>query len=178
MQNMEDLRRLNHVGEKFKCKYDLYVFNRDSMVSSSSSHSFQGFFLPDKKYCSLLFLQQIQAGMKLVFTQVQVNRVFVPKWPELSVKKMFPLFMTLPNARQYIPDDYCGDSKTPRDYFMAIFSTVAPTFVCEIIKDCRTQRMSLKEHQQQKMPKAQPVPFDRNFLKAMVETPFVSSKFL
>ena len=136
----------------------------------------QGYFLPDCKATTLLFLQQILAKKKNVFLQTQVNRVYVPKWAELSVAKMFDLFITLPNALTYIPDDYCGDNKTPRDYFMAIFSTVAPLFVTTIIKDCREQRALLKEKAKKKMPASQPLPFDRAFLNEMVTTPFVSSK--
>ena len=48
-------------------------------------------FLPDKKRCTLLFLQQVSEGSKILLCKNDVPRCSIPMWPELAVAKLMPI---------------------------------------------------------------------------------------
>lgn len=47
-------------------------------------------FLPKYRQCPKHFLQSILGGEKQVLEQRQVKLINTPRWPELSVKAIFP----------------------------------------------------------------------------------------
>jgi hypothetical protein len=91
--------------------------------------------------CKLHFLHQILSEEKEVLRKNQVSIYEVPKWPELSVGKMFDLAMShVKGFSRYMPDEYIGDARTDRCFFWGIFITLNPALVEEIVADCRLQR--------------------------------------
>ena len=91
--------------------------------------------LPPYNACSLVFLHQLNNGEKLALDQVVVKRLDVPKLPELAVALQWVEAMKLENFQDYMPSEFCGDSKTPRDFFYAVLCTLAPSYVIALISD-------------------------------------------
>jgi hypothetical protein len=61
-------------------------------------------FLPDRKRCTLLFLQQVVEGKKILIPKDDVPRCSIPMWPELAVAKLMPVIKMNAEVMQYLPD--------------------------------------------------------------------------
>ena len=91
-------------------------------------------------------MQKVMREEKLVFDQVQVKVLDVPKWPELAVSRIWPEALKMPGFQQYVPDEWLRRGyPVPRDFFYGILGTVATEYTVFLIQDCRAQRVDLKE---------------------------------
>ena len=70
----------------------------------------------------------------------QVSGMTIPKWPELSVRKMWAYAMEIPGFRDYMPDDFTGDHKTDRAYFWGYVVFLCEPLVVALINNTREQR--------------------------------------
>ena len=48
--------------------------------------------------------------------------------------------MKLEHFKDYMPDDYQGDSKTPRQFFFDVLSSIAPNYTAALVADISRQR--------------------------------------
>ena len=52
------------------------------------------------------FTKQLFAGKKKLMKLKAVNMISAPKYDEISVKALYPIFIKLPNMVEYFPDEY------------------------------------------------------------------------
>ena len=64
----------------------------------------------------------------------------VPNWPELAMKKVWPMMIKFQVFRLRVPDEWDGGLRTDRNFAWAILYSVSEEFVVELVKDCRAQR--------------------------------------
>lgn len=92
-------------------------------------------FLPERKRCTLLFLQQVSAGTKLLFKKSEVPRCSIPMWPELAVAKLMPIVAKSEQVMKYLPDWAPGSKLPPRDFFWHVLNKKKPDYVKHIVAD-------------------------------------------
>jgi hypothetical protein len=63
----------------------------------------------------------MMAGEKKKIYKKDVVSLKIPKNPELSIKKMWPIAMKIPNWMKYMPDEWAGGDEVDRAYFWAVF---------------------------------------------------------
>lgn len=141
-QGKEQLNRL------YSSKHDLYKALTDLLVSHSERpliliFCLQHVCLPPKGKCSLNFLHLILSGQKLAVRTTQVHPLKIPKIPELSVQRMWPLATRHPKIMGFLPDEWKGGPKTDRTFFFQIWVYLECAMVEEIISDVRKQRFLL-----------------------------------
>jgi hypothetical protein len=73
-----------------------------------------------------------------------VKQIPVPKLPELAVHLQWAEAMKLPGFTKYMPDEYKGDSRTPRNFFYGVLCTLAPMFVKVLILNINEERHRLR----------------------------------
>ena len=83
--------------------------------------------------CTRDTLKDVFGGKKKLMKLNQVKFISVPKYDELSVKKLYDKFMTLEGVGQYFPTEYPKGRVCDRDYMFNIAYTVHPKTVKEII---------------------------------------------
>jgi hypothetical protein len=109
-----------------------------------------------------------------VLRKNQVSIYEVPKWPELSVGKMFDLAMSnVKGFSRYMPDEYIGDAKTDRGFFWGVFITLNPDLVREIVADCRKQRQPIAK---QMMPDINKTTVSRKWATELLSQPPAKGK--
>ena len=100
-------------------------------------------YLPREDYCTLHFLQQILGGDKQVLRSDQVaQKLNVPNWPELSVRKVWPMAIRFPLFKTRTPDEWYGNLRTDRQFFWTILFSVSDSFVIRLVDNCREQRIA------------------------------------
>ena len=75
------------------------------------------------------FLKDILKGKKQLLKKSDVNYVTVTKYPELSVKAMYPMFIKDAEFISYFPDKYPAGKGAPRDYFFNVLNTLQPDYL-------------------------------------------------
>jgi hypothetical protein len=85
------------------------------------------------------------SGEKKVLNQMDVVRYEVPKLPELAMTQQWPEAIQWDVFRQHMPDEYCGDAKTPRDFFWSVFATLAPLYVSTLVDKVVSARQEAKK---------------------------------
>ena len=71
---------------------------------------------------------------------VPVN-LYIPTWPELAVRNIWPLAIKFTEFRKRVPDTWDGGNRTDREFFWNILFYVSEDFVFKIVEDCRGQRL-------------------------------------
>ena len=99
-----------------RCKADLFRYMRDNMQ----------LFLPQQSRCPLRFLQQILRDEKLVINRQAVPQLFVPNWPELGVRTIWPQAARVRDFLKHLPDDWRSDHNTERKFFYGVLTSLAP----------------------------------------------------
>ena len=98
-------------------------------------------YLPDFKKCPVHFIHGILAEQARVFEHGQVTRVRVPEWPEIGIRQIMPLALTVPRFRQYLPDGWPDrPEKVDRQFFWNVLATLDQPFVLALIEDIGRQR--------------------------------------
>lgn len=69
-------------------------------------------FLPDRKRCTMLFLQQVVEGEKILIHKEDVPRCSIPMSPELAVAKLMPIIVKNSEVMKYLTD-WAPGSKLP-----------------------------------------------------------------
>ena len=106
-----------------------------------SSRSLQ-FYLPDEAVINKDFMKAVLAGQKDLLKKDQVKEITVPKYDELSVKGIYPLFKKDAAMMQYFPDVYPKGKGPPRKYFFDVLNTVMPEYLSMILNHANEARMA------------------------------------
>jgi hypothetical protein len=101
-------------------------------------------FLPPYHSTSLIYLHQLSCGEKLAIDQFQVKRITIPKLPELAVHVQWEEALKLDGFLKYMPDEYSGNSRTPRDFFYTVLSTLAPMYIKVLLTNINEERHRLR----------------------------------
>ena len=86
------------------------------------------------------FLKQVLADEKKLLPISGCRFINVPKYDELSVKNILPLFVEDAEMMKYFPDTYPKDKGPTRDYFFTILNTLHPDYLAGIIKHANKVR--------------------------------------
>lgn len=102
-----------------------------------------------------------------------VEKVKVPHYDELSVKRLWPMFVKDKEFAQYFPDKYPKDKGPPRDYFFDILNTVYPEYLKQIMGHAAHQRMSANTES----TKTQSIAITKFWEEELQSMPYLSRKF-
>ena len=72
------------------------------------------------------FLRAVLADKKKLLKLSDVKMINVPKYEELSVKKLFPYLKDDPIFMMYLPDKYPKGHPPDREYFFNVLNTLNP----------------------------------------------------
>jgi len=84
------------------------------------------------------FLKDVLHDKKRLLKLCDLRCVVVPKFDELSVKKLFPLIMGDAEVMQYLPDTYPKGRVPDREYTFNVLHTVRPDYVRKMITHAQT----------------------------------------
>jgi len=75
------------------------------------------------------FAKEIFEGKKKLLKNYEIKMVKITKYDELSVKNLYPKFLTLPEFANYMPAKYAKGRQCDRDYMFNIANTLHPDVV-------------------------------------------------
>ena len=75
------------------------------------------------------FLKEVLAGKKQLMKKSVVQEIKVPRYDELSVKNLYPMFAKDAEMMSYFPSQYPKGKGAPRDYFFNILNTLHPVYL-------------------------------------------------
>ena len=88
------------------------------------------------------FLKQVLGDEKRLLPIADCRFINVPKFDELSVKNIFPLFAEDAEVMQYFPDSFPREKGPTRDYFFTVLNTVRPDYLARVIKHANNVRFA------------------------------------
>lgn len=92
------------------------------------------YYLPDENVVNKDFLKDVLSGKKELKKKVDVQKISVPHYDELSVKALWPQFKGDPEFNKYFPDTYPAGKGPPRQYFFDILNTVHTDYLEQVMK--------------------------------------------
>ena len=84
--------------------------------------------------CTRDTLKEIFAGKKKLFKLKDVKFIAVPKYDEISVKKLYNKLIELDNMKDYFPNKYPKGRQCDREYLFNITNTIHPFILKTIIE--------------------------------------------
>ena len=72
-----------------------------------------------------------------------------PKYDEISVKNLYPIFIKLPNMVDYFPDQYSKGRQCDHSYMFNVTNTLHPEIVKETIEHAQSKRYNINKDKQQ-----------------------------
>ena len=95
-------------------------------------------------------LKLVLTDQKKFLKLSEVKFINVPRYPEISVARLYPHFQTDPETMQYFPDRLAAGHLPERDYFWNVINTLHEAYVRRIIHRARELRHNVEaEHVQQ-----------------------------
>ena len=88
------------------------------------------------------FLKAVLAGKKQLMKKNEVDYVTVPRYDELSVKTIFPMFAKDAEMMAYFPDQFPKGKGPPREYFFNILNTLHPDYLNQVMSHAAKERMT------------------------------------
>ena len=88
------------------------------------------------------FLKEVLAGKKQLMKKSEVQEVTVPKYDELSVTNLYPMFAKDAEMMSYFPSKYPKGKGAPRKYFFDILNTLHPDYLQQVMSHACKQRMT------------------------------------
>ena len=87
-------------------------------------------YLPERRYCTMPFLKAILSGKKKHFLNKDVRRISVPRYKQLSLKKILEHVNTVDSTIScYLPDDIdIEDPQIDREFLFSVVNTVDSGF--------------------------------------------------
>lgn len=92
-----------------------------------------GFYLPPYAHCSVDFIKDVMGERKRFLMRDQLLPVHVPGFDELSVKKLYPVFINDDEAREYLPALREGEKLPYREWFFNVLNTIKTGAIQELI---------------------------------------------
>ena len=88
------------------------------------------------------FLKQVFAEEKQLLRKAAIKAVEVPRYDELSVKKLWPSMSKDAKLMQFFPNDFAESRGPSRDYFFDILNTLYPDYMVKIMAHANKERHS------------------------------------
>ena len=88
------------------------------------------------------FLKQVFAEEKQLLKKAAIKAVEVPRYDELSVKKLWPSMSKDKKFMQFFPDDFAESKGPSREYFFNILSTLYHDYLVKITAHANKERYS------------------------------------
>ena len=120
------------------------------------------------------FLKQVLADEKQLLPIVECRFINVPKFDELSVKNIYPLFAEDEQIMRFFPDAYPREKGPTRDYFFTVLNTLRPEYVERIIKHAHKVRYASDQVDN----RAYEIQMTTQWLDKLNEEPFISRKYI
>ena len=79
------------------------------------------------------FIKLVLVEKKKLLSLSKVKHVHVPKYEELSVKKLWPLMHNVEDFMVYMPDPSAEDKLPDRQYFWNVLNTVNSDYVSQLV---------------------------------------------
>ena len=98
--------------------------------------------MPPKGQVTKDFLKQVFAEEKQLLRKAAIKAVEVPRYDELSVKKLWPSMSKDRKFMQFFPDDFAESRGPSRDYFFDILNTLYPDYMVKIMTHANKERHS------------------------------------
>ena len=117
-------------------------------------------------------MKAVLAGQKDLLKKDQVKEITVPKYDELSVKSIYPMFKKDAQMMKYFPDIYPKGKGPPRDYFFNILNTIHPDYLQQIMGHAAKQRMTAEGEAQQK----EVIKISEYWTEQLASMPYLSCK--
>lgn len=97
--------------------------------------------LPRYGYCTHEHLQKVLGKVKGVISRANCASINIPLWPELAIKRIWPLVKDRPKFKFLMPDEYYPDAeRVDRDYVWDVISFLYPVWTTTVIEDVRVAR--------------------------------------
>ena len=109
--------------------------------------------MPPLKATRLQHIQDVLCGRKKALKQRDVPARYIPRWPELCVKVIYPqLINTHPELKNYLPEvsGPKGSERYPdRDFFYKVLYALYPETVEELVKQAAAHRKPQEKNLQE-----------------------------
>jgi hypothetical protein len=162
---------------RFRSKTDLYRYltHQSKSILKIDHDHIVGLYLPSYDCTRLAFIRAILSGAKKVIKQIEVKRISVPKYEELSVKNLYDDAMNDHDLSQYLPDrDQLSNKLPERDFFFGILGTIKQDYLNQIIDHAEKSRY--KPNDQGK--KSDAIMITDEWLQELIKHPFISSNIM
>jgi hypothetical protein len=95
-----------------------------------------GLYLPTYEATKLSFVRAILQNKKRALKSIEIKKINVPRYEEISVKNLYNDAMSDPDLAQYRPDPKMSSGKLPeREFFFGIMATIRADYLNKIIHD-------------------------------------------
>ena len=119
--------------------------------------------------CNRDFIKAILRGDKSLLKMSEIRQVNVPKYDELSTKKLYPLQLDgHPEVMCHLPDSFPKERYPDRDYFFTVLATKRYEWLTSCIEHAKKMRYSSQEESL----KAETVACTAEWFDALTEKPF------
>ena len=119
------------------------------------------------------FLKQVVNDEKKLLPIADCKFINIPKFDELSVKNIFPLFAEDPDLMQYFPDSFPKEKGPTREYFFTVLNTVHPDYVRGLVEHANKMRYQSNQAENNQ----DEIQMTSEWWERLNEMPFFSSKF-
>ena len=79
------------------------------------------------------FIKLVLVEKKQLLSLSEVKHVHIPRYEELSVKKLWPLMHNVKDFMVYMPDPSAEDRLPDRQYFWNVLNTVNSDYVSQLV---------------------------------------------
>ena len=85
-------------------------------------------------------MQDLLACRKRFLRKQEQRNLKLPKWPELSIARVWPDAHRLPQFNEYMPNEWTiqKPKKIERDFFFSVLISLAPEYVEHLVLDIRS----------------------------------------
>ena len=92
-------------------------------------------YLPKKTHCTRDWFKAVLKDEKKLIPIANIKSVIVPCYPELSLKKLLPEILNIPEVMTYMPHGLEKKMKCDRQWFFDILATILPGYVEKLVTD-------------------------------------------
>ena len=131
-------------------------------------------YMPPPEKINKDFFKLIFAGEKNLIPRDQLRPVEVPQYDELSVVRLYPEVMKVPEYARFFPDGCTANTMPSREYFFNVLNTTDPDYVAKIITHAQKQRFGNEENKDEK----DVIMITEQWQKDLEAKPFFSSKII
>ena len=120
------------------------------------------------------FLKQVLGDEKRLLPIADCKFINVPKFDELSVKNIYPLFAEDEAMMRHFSDSYPREKGPTREYFFTVLNTLYPEYLAKLIKHAHKVRFASDQPDNQ----AFEILMTNEWFDKLNEEPFISRKYI